>query len=486
MPARPRCSAVARRSSKSDSPGGGVVRAFVDPERMFIMRWAGDGEGGGQSYSSEVTALDYDTEIDASRFTFDPPPGAREVEACRRPSHAAAPACRSAERPSPPSPASSDPRTRRPATTPASAGSEGSANGGCGPVAVWALLEAPDGGYILLRQRLRPGGVPRAARSWQPVDSGLDEAYRYSEGGVLSLLWRDGDVVALLESASVSFEELLRIAESSEPRTTCALMHGRGAASVLLRSEASRRGRAPAPHSGRVLVHSSSARQRQLLLRRCGDWTRCGTMRRKEPDALAAWASGVRVPWSADWRADASCEGGTDDIRGEGCDRHEPRPSLDALRAFRGRGAGPLQGVRRGARIPRESFQPVLAGAGQETPDGSPELASPRTPGTRRRRHGSRVPSPNRGASRASFLLPAGTAPSPWTGACCTSGFFSVGCSPLDFLRTADTHCTQDPHPCRSCIPLPSFRRPPSSGGLIPAKAGIQARQPIASHPSPA
>ena len=62
-------------------PGGGVVRAFVDPERMFIMRWAVDGEGGGQSYSSEVTALDYDTELDASRFTFDPPPGAREVEA---------------------------------------------------------------------------------------------------------------------------------------------------------------------------------------------------------------------------------------------------------------------------------------------------------------------------------------------------------------------------------------------------------------------
>ena len=63
------------------SPGGGVVRAFVDPERMFIMRWAGDGDGGGQSYSSEVTALDYDTEIDAGLFTLEPPPGAREVVA---------------------------------------------------------------------------------------------------------------------------------------------------------------------------------------------------------------------------------------------------------------------------------------------------------------------------------------------------------------------------------------------------------------------
>ena len=95
------------------------------------------------------------------------------------------------------------------------AGSEGSANGGCGSIAVWALLEAPDGAYILLRQRLRPGGVPRVVRSWQPVDSNLDEAYRHSEDGVLSLLWRDGDVVALLETDSVSLEELLRTAESS-------------------------------------------------------------------------------------------------------------------------------------------------------------------------------------------------------------------------------------------------------------------------------
>ena len=195
-------------------PGGGVVRAFVDPERMFIMRWAVDGEGGGQSYSSEVTALDYDTEIDASRFTFDPPPGAREVEAPYVQS------CSSSSGPLGGASFPAKPGFLRPAYAPAgyhstAAGSEGSANGGCGPVAVWALLEGPDGGYILLRQRLRPGGVPRAARSWQPVDSGLEEAYRYSEAGVLSLLWRDGDVVALLESDSVSFEELLRIAESS-------------------------------------------------------------------------------------------------------------------------------------------------------------------------------------------------------------------------------------------------------------------------------
>ena len=195
---------------RSSTGGGG--RVFVDPERMFIMRWAGGGEGGGQSYSSEVTALDYDTKIDASRFTFDPPPGAREVEAPPVQS------CHSSSVGGASFPA--EPGFLRPAYTPTryhstAAGSEGSANVGCGPVGVWILLEAPDGAYILLRQRLRPGGVPRAARSWQPVDSSLDDAYRHSADGVLSLLWRDGDIVALLETDSVSFEELLRIAESS-------------------------------------------------------------------------------------------------------------------------------------------------------------------------------------------------------------------------------------------------------------------------------
>ena len=193
---------------------GGVVRVFVDPERMFILRWAVDGTGSGQSYRAEVTALDYDTKIDASRFTFDSPPGAREVEA------RSVQSCSSASGPIGGASFPAEPGFLRPAYTPERyhstvAGSEGSANGGCGSIAVWALLEAPDGAYILLRQRLRPGGVPRVVRSWQPVDSNFDEAYRHSEDGVLSLLWRDGDVVALLETDSVSLEELLRIAESS-------------------------------------------------------------------------------------------------------------------------------------------------------------------------------------------------------------------------------------------------------------------------------
>ena len=199
-------------------PAGGVIRAFIDPERMFIMRWAVDGAGGGQSYRAEITVLDYDTDIDAARFTFEPPPGAREapgasnVESC---SSSVGPVGLGGEAAFPPTPGFLRPSYAPPGYQSASAGGEDSSTG-CGRVAVWALLEGSEGGYILLRQRFRPGGIPQSARVWQAVDSDLADAYRHSANGVVSLLWREGDIVALLDTNSVSFEELVRIAESAD------------------------------------------------------------------------------------------------------------------------------------------------------------------------------------------------------------------------------------------------------------------------------
>ena len=193
---------------------GGVIRVSIDPERMFIMRWAVDAEDGGQSYRAEVTALSYDAEIDASRFNFDPPPGAREIESSDAQSCSSHRSVGSMSFPA-------DRGFLQPSYAPAgyrstAAGAEGSLGGGCGSVAVWVLLESPEDAYILLRQRRRHGSIPAAVGSWQAVDSDLDDAYRHSENGARKLLWRDGDVVALIESDSLSFEELLRVAESSE------------------------------------------------------------------------------------------------------------------------------------------------------------------------------------------------------------------------------------------------------------------------------
>ena len=194
---------------------GGLFRAFIDPERMFIMRWAVDGEVGGQSYRAEVTVLDYDTDIDAGRFTFEAPHDARETEALGNQScsGSSGPLGTGAVFPR-------EPDLLTPLHAPS--GYQSTAAGGEGSAfvcarAVWSLLEGAEGGYILLRQRVRAGGIPQSARSWQTVDSNLDSAYRHSANGVVSLLWREGDIVALLDTDSVSFEELLRIAESATP-----------------------------------------------------------------------------------------------------------------------------------------------------------------------------------------------------------------------------------------------------------------------------
>ena len=193
------------------SPAG-VTRAFVDPERMFIMRWAVDATDGGQSFHAEVTALNYGTEFDAARFIFEPPPGASEgdahpAESCSGGSYLGASF--------PAEPGFLAPTYMPAGYRPVGVGQKSGANG-CDPVAVWVLLEAADGGAILLRQRFRPGGLALPERSWQAVDSSLDDAYqRYSDDGILSLLWRAGDIVALLQADAASLDELVSIAESA-------------------------------------------------------------------------------------------------------------------------------------------------------------------------------------------------------------------------------------------------------------------------------
>jgi len=58
--------------------------------------------------------------------------------------------------------------------------------------------------------------MPSLDRSWQAIASSLDKAhFRRSDDALLSLLWRAGDVVALLQPDAASLDELLRIAEST-------------------------------------------------------------------------------------------------------------------------------------------------------------------------------------------------------------------------------------------------------------------------------
>ncbi|MDA1061612.1 MAG: hypothetical protein O2895_01660 [Chloroflexi bacterium] len=210
---RPVWSSVSGGTASDTSDSGGVIRVFIDAERMFILRWAVDGEGRGQSVVTEVAALEYGADIDPALLTFEPPPDAREdadalTNSCSGTGSLGGRGF------------STQLGFLYPSYVPAgyrqiASGSEGSGSG-CESVSIWSLLESEAGGYLLLRQRTRPGGVPAALRVGQPVDVGGRDGYRASEGGVERLVWADGEAVALLESDTLPFEELLRIAESAE------------------------------------------------------------------------------------------------------------------------------------------------------------------------------------------------------------------------------------------------------------------------------
>jgi hypothetical protein len=189
---------------------GGVVRVAIDPERMFIMRWEVDGEGGGASYRVEVVALDYGASVESSRFVFDPPPGASELPADEG-------SCSSSSGPFGGQQVSVPAGFLRPAYVPqgfeqtASASETGSE--GCRITAASVLLERDGGGYLLLRQRLR-FELPDTVLAWGPVSLDGRDGYHDFGGATRRLAWQQGEVAALLESDVLAIDELIRVANS--------------------------------------------------------------------------------------------------------------------------------------------------------------------------------------------------------------------------------------------------------------------------------
>ena len=60
--------ALLPRTGDDADDAGGVIRVFIDPERMFVMRWEVDNGDGRGSSIAEITALHYGTEIDDESY----------------------------------------------------------------------------------------------------------------------------------------------------------------------------------------------------------------------------------------------------------------------------------------------------------------------------------------------------------------------------------------------------------------------------------
>ncbi|MPZ97831.1 MAG: hypothetical protein GEU80_00615 [Dehalococcoidia bacterium] len=68
-------------SGPDGARSGGTARVSVDTGDGMILRSEVDAGGGGQSYLAEVTRLDWNVAVSASRFEFTPPAGSQPADA---------------------------------------------------------------------------------------------------------------------------------------------------------------------------------------------------------------------------------------------------------------------------------------------------------------------------------------------------------------------------------------------------------------------
>ena len=185
---------------------------WIDEEHQFLLKQVG-ADAGGSRFVVEVTKVDYNPRLEASIFEFKPPSGATNRDLMREPT----------PRPFPtPGPdatvtvfSSSD--FPRPAYLPPGFSQRGSSSGSDSRTGLryqelrFSNLNSSE--TISVRQE-RWSGPPPALPAGIPVTVGAVDGVRWTSGGETALTFTRGDTVVTVRSATVPFEELLRVAGS--------------------------------------------------------------------------------------------------------------------------------------------------------------------------------------------------------------------------------------------------------------------------------
>jgi len=181
---------------------GTVSRLWVDPEPMFVR----GGEMG--SLHTEVTTIRYNEPIPRDRLRFDPPPGARLVESLGSSSGGTASFNVVPTGFSTPAYIAAGYSVRGTTLQPGS---------GTGQLAGIELTYSRDDaalGHIWLKEQMQAGGLPDSARTGERISVNGREAYRSDPYGITSITWADSDLMIVLSTNALTFDELLRMAES--------------------------------------------------------------------------------------------------------------------------------------------------------------------------------------------------------------------------------------------------------------------------------
>jgi DNA-binding CsgD family transcriptional regulator len=196
-------------TSSSEEKCSGTSELWVDPETMLALKWVSNTDGDfRQQVEAVVTRLDYDTQIDDERFTFEPPPGA--TKRIEDPTHLSSGSQLAGEPPAGFLRLGHEPRAYE-----LTGESQGLAPGSEGPVIYEAEYGSPGDAVFTVSQRKR--AMPESLKVGEEHEArGLTRYSTTLENGWTRVAWEEAGVTVVLEAESMPIEQLLAIAGSME------------------------------------------------------------------------------------------------------------------------------------------------------------------------------------------------------------------------------------------------------------------------------
>jgi hypothetical protein len=174
-----------------------------------------------EEFAMEVTKLDWDTRIAPDRFRFEPPRGSEQDGRAEPNPLADAGGSTSSAGSSNLGGTSvnTPPGMLRTTTLPEGflvRGTEASHDAGTQPNRLKVEYATENGESFVIDQRIRAGG-PGAPFPGEETKVRGVPAFVVEEGGEVSVMWAEGELIVRIASASLTREELLAVAESLEP-----------------------------------------------------------------------------------------------------------------------------------------------------------------------------------------------------------------------------------------------------------------------------
>ena len=209
------------RTPVSQSSESGTSRIWVDEERFVIMKHVVEDDV--QSYSFEITRLDWETKVPASKLKFDPPAGAELID-----SDGAGSAVLGGDQAETRSTMDGGTSGQMGFVTPPGMLRFTSAPGGLlakgvesseghGIVEMQRVQYVAEGSQLVLEQTRRPGGIAGRPPPESPEVTVRGTAgFAGSTDGELALTWYENGHVIRLTATGFTEPELIAIAESLE------------------------------------------------------------------------------------------------------------------------------------------------------------------------------------------------------------------------------------------------------------------------------